>query len=172
MFFSKGSHTVTRCIAALLGTVAMAAVLADCGGGDGSGLDPGAIETSSITKKEFIEQADEICQLGNRWLLKQMGAYIAEKKAEGSKQSKEELFTQAAKAVALPRVEANIKDFQALGAPPGDETELEAYLTQIQQETEALQGQPEISQKDLFSNGYADAGELARNYGLKSCSYG
>jgi hypothetical protein len=172
MYLNKKRDCLHQRITAVLGGLAIAAILAGCGGDGGSGLDPGAIETSSITKQEFIKQADEICARGNRWMLKQLSASIAEKEAEGSKQSKGELFTEAAKAVALPRVEANIRDIQALGAPRGDETELEAYLTQMQQETSALQSQSEISMEDLFEGGYDNAGELARNYGLSSCAYG
>jgi len=151
--------------------VGVALVAVGCGGG-GDGAEPGAIETSAISKAEFIEQAESICNLGNRWMLKQMLAAVTEEEERGSASDKGDAFTAAAKSVALPRVQATIRDIAALGAPRGDEVQLEALLTQMQQEKDALEDQPRISEAELFNEGFSGSGELARDYGLKRCAYG
>lgn len=159
-----------RRFAFLLVVIIGLVVLAGCGS-DEPTVEPGAIETSSISKEEFIEKADEICTLGNRWLLKQIDANIKEQEAKKPDESPDALFTEATKKLVLPRVDANVKDIQALGAPQGDETELEAFLVQMHQEAVALQERTKISLDDVFGKAFNNAGELGRDYGLKACAY-
>lgn len=163
------SHCRFSLSAAIAVVMGVALVVAGCGGGSEE-AEPGAIETSAITKAEFIEQAEAICNRGNRWMLKQMLAAATEEEEGGSAGG--DAFTAAAKSVALPRVQATIRDIAALGAPRGDEVQLEAFLTQMQQEKDALEEQPRISETELFNGGFSGSGELARDYGLRRCAYG
>jgi hypothetical protein len=147
-----------------------ALVVSGCGGDSSTGS--GVIETSTIGRQQFIHEADAICASGSRWVLKQLSNYVEDRKAEGSKQSEAELVSEALKQVGLPRVQAAIDDIEALGAPRGDEAQLEAFLTQLQQETDALQNKSQLSMKAVFAEGFTASGNLAREYGLKACAYG
>jgi hypothetical protein len=159
-----------HCSLALLCAAAVAAAAPGCGGDDSS-AEPASIETSSIDKRQFIREAGAICARGNRWLLKNLSQYVADEKAKGSSRSQAELLSEAMKTLGLPRVEATIRDIRSLGAPAGDEAELEAFLTQLQQETDALQAQPQLSMRAVFVEGFAASGQLARDYGLEACAY-
>ena len=163
--------TVRQLALALLGAAAIATAAPGCGDAEDSSAEPASIETSSISKQRFIQEAEAICARANRWLLKNLSEYAADKKAKGSGRAQAELLSDAMKAVGLPRVEATIRDIQSLGAPAGDEAQLEAFLTQLQQETDALQAQPQLSMKAVFVEGFAASGQLARDYGLDACAY-
>lgn len=168
-----------------LGALAVAAAVAlgvgGCGGGSDStsaesagataagGGKQTAIHSSSLNKEEFIEKADAICTRAKTEGLEAMGAYVKENKGAAG-QSKVELIGEAVQKVFLPSVQSQVDQIRALGAPEGEEQEVEAILVALEEGVEeASQGTPSNAR---FAQSFASSGALAREYGLTGCVYG
>jgi hypothetical protein len=168
-----------------LGALAIAAAIAlgagGCGGGSdsASGESTGAtatggganqtVHSSSLSKAEFIKRADAICTREKTKGLEAMGAYVKESKGAAG-QEKAALIGEAIQKVFLPSVQSQVDQIRALGAPEGDEQEVEAILVALEEAVEgASQGTPSSAH---FAQSFSNAGSLAREYGLSGCVYG
>jgi hypothetical protein len=148
-----------RLIAALAAAGAIAA--AGCGGDDddnGSGLD-----TSDLSKEEWIVQANQICAEGDREAEAKAETFFAG--ASESKPPSEEQIAKFTREVAVPGIQAQIDGIRALGAPEGDEDEVEAFLDAGQEGVDAAKEDPAA----LEGGALDEATTLARQYGLEAC---
>jgi hypothetical protein len=171
-----------------LGALAIAAAVAlgvaGCGGGSSnstSAESTGSTTTAagggkqtkthspSLSKEEFVEKADAICTRGKTKGLEAMGVYAKEHQGTAG-QSKAEVIGEAVQKVFLPSVQSQVDQIRALGAPAGEEQEVEAILAALEEAVEeASQGAPSSAR---FAKSFASAGALAREYGLTACVYG
>jgi hypothetical protein len=127
------------------------------------------VHTSSLSKTEFIEKADAICTREKSKGLNAMGAYVKENQGATSL-GKAELIGEAIQKVFLPSVQSQVDQIRALGAPAGEEQEVEAILVSLEEAVEgASQGTPSSAR---FAQSFANSGALAREYGLTACVYG
>lgn len=178
---------------------AVAAALAGCGGGgdststgataNGSGANSagstaeatttnGAATTktapsegsSSTSKAEFVRQANAICAAGKKQGLAAMGAYVKQHPT-ASPQEKVKLLTEAVQTAFLPEIQTQIDEIRALGAPAGDEGQVNAYLAAMQEGVDAASKASSPS-TSLFGQSFKRSAGLARKYGLDSCAYG
>jgi hypothetical protein len=121
----------------------------------------GSNSTSSLTKAEFIEQADAICENAD-------GAQLAAvarvtRRSSGNKAADErELLIQG-----LEPVQRQAEEINALGAPSGDEAQVSAIVVGME---EAVGGTEEAPDKVVAV--FAKVNKLAKAYGLKACSEG
>jgi hypothetical protein len=165
---------------------AIAVLVGGCGGGSDStgtagtgggaeaksGNGSAAEAASSLSKSEFVEKADAICNRDKRQGLAEMSTYVKEKGAESaSPQAKIALLREALQAVFLPKVQDQIDEIRALGAPQGDEQEVEAFLAALQEGLDAA-SKAATPTNALFGQSFKRSGELARAYGLTACAYG
>ena len=107
--------------------LALGLIAAGCGGDDGNddsteGTGTGGTET--LTKAEFIAQADAICKESNKQIEK-AGKEI------GESSSAAEVDAFAADTVA-PAIQSQLDGIEALGAPTGDEAQITAILDAAQ----------------------------------------
>jgi len=140
-------------LVALVALLALA--IAGCGGGD---------ETTALTKGQFLKQGNQICN-------QQREKRNAElrKAIQGKDQTKllplaerEELVLQT-----LPAYAEVPKMLEGLGAPEGDEEEVEAITKAMEKAVEDVEGNPKEaleSTKQFF-----EASKLASEYGLSEC---
>lgn len=160
-----------RTITLLVTLVAVGVLAVGCGDDSSSGSsDDGAIETSSLSKAEFVKQANAICAEGNEDLFTQLGTYL-NKNASSSKDP-EEVAADAMRQAVLPGVEGQIEEIRELGAPSGDEEQIEAFLAAQESSVESLEQQRSISLNTDVSSAFKRAGQLAQRYGLQECNYG
>jgi hypothetical protein len=147
-----------RIIAMLVGALAIA-IVAGCGGGDDDG------DSGSLTKAEFIKQADAICANGDKTISADFEDFAEEKgiKDEPDKAQQEEAIVE----VVAPAVQEQADEIKALGAPDGDEKQIEAMLTAVEEGVEDLEENP--SQLTEGKNPLAKGSKLARDYGLEKC---
>jgi hypothetical protein len=145
-------------------------------GGESTGTTPagGGKETtahsSSLSKAEFVEQANAICTREKTKGLEEMGAYAKQHRGAATGQAKIELIGEAIQKVFLPSVQSQVNQIRALGAPAGDEQEVEALLDSLEEAVEkASQG---TASSARFGQAFASSGKLAREYGLSDCVYG
>ncbi len=154
-----------RGIIALAG-VALALIVAGCGGGDSSST----ISTGTLSKEAFIKKADAICTKGNEELQKGFAVYLKKNKKSiialrhPSKADYEGLIV----GVLIPNLEKEIEAIRALGAPSGDEERIEGFLTALEEGIEVAENDPKAvthSSEAIFGIG----SRLAKEYGLEVC---
>lgn len=150
-----------RIIALLAGALAIAIVATGCGGGDDSGA------SSSLTKAEFIKQADAICKKGGESVNEEVEDFAEENDFEPNKATKEqqaELLTE----VVAANIQSQAEEIDALGAPPGDEAQIEAMLAAVEEGVEKMESEPTLFLSKP-TNPLAKGSELAEEYGLEVC---
>lgn len=127
------------------------------------------VHSSSLSKEEFIAQAGAICTKEKTAGLEAMGEYVKQQPGVAGA-AKIELIGEALQKVFLPAVQRQIDQIRALGAPEGEEAEVEAFLSALQEAVDqAGQGTPANGQ---FAKDFASSAELAHEYGLTACAYG
>lgn len=144
---------------------------ADSDGGSSSDEQSGeapAVETSSLSKAEFVKRANAACTREGKGLLSRAEAF---QEGGGSKgQSPQEANAELVKKVLLPTVEAQTAALVKLGAPEGDEEELEAILAarreDIASAEEVKRGK---SVTEIIEEEFSETDETLEEYGLSAC---
>jgi len=131
-------------------------MITGCGGGSDS--------TASLTKAQFVKQADAIC----RKVDKSQTAGLDKLTKEFSDPTK---ITKAVQKTwileqGLPSVQQEAEEIAALGAPSGDEEQVAAIVKGIEEAVKKAEKDPLKSLESSFTG----ANNLAAKYGLKDCS--
>ena len=148
-------------LAALAVLVALAALVAGCGGGD----DTTDSATATLTKTEFIKQGDAICKEANEENEAEAEEYAEENGFTLEKASKDEL-EEAVAAVLVPSLEQQAEELDALGAPEGDEDKVEEIVVALEDATGEIEEDPSL----IFEGkSLAKPNKLAKAYGFKVC---
>ncbi|HEY6772011.1 MAG TPA: hypothetical protein VI035_06130 [Solirubrobacterales bacterium] len=138
----------------LLGSVlAVGLIAAGCGGGDDD-----SDTTTSLTKAEWIAKADAICQQGNQEINQ------AAQQQFGNQKPTAAAVQQFATGTALPNTQTQVDKIRALGAPSGDEDQVNEILDTVQGDIDKAK-----SAGDIEDSTFADGNALAKQYGLKVC---
>lgn len=154
--------------------------LGGCGGGeDASGGDSTAaasggqaetIETSSLSKAEFIKQAEAICAREGEHFLQLISSYMSSH-APKSGESEQEVAAEGVRQTLLPKFQNQIDQIRELGAPAGEEEEVEAILAAMQRAVDALAKRKEVALATDIDQEFRPAGRLAIRYGLEYCAH-
>jgi hypothetical protein len=147
-------------LAALAVLVALATVVAGCGGGDDSGT------SGSLTKAEFIKKADAICEEGNDSINTEVDEFAEEKGTTSEKMTKEQQ-EEFVEQVVAEDIRSQAEEIGDLGAPSGDEEQIEAMVEAVEDGADEIEEEPKV----LFgkANPLAEGTKLAKEYGLKVC---
>jgi hypothetical protein len=160
-----------RIIAMLVGALAIA-VIAGCGGGSDSSSTSGESTSSgdgggsSISKAEFIKKADAICAKGSETANEEAEEFAEDNNVDTENPTPEQLEEVVSDVVA-PNIQIEAEEIAALGAPQGDEAEVEAIVNSVEEAVSALEGDP--SKVGEGESPLAEATKLAKSYGLKNC---
>jgi hypothetical protein len=153
--------------------VAAAAVAAGCGSssedsGSAANADVPEVTTSSLSKAQFVKQANALCGKEKTKAFQASIAFARKYESEGKPQSK--LLAELTSTVILPRIEREITGIADLGAPAGDEAQIEAFLTAENEAADKvaadLKGLKSLRQIEAQ---FSDSGKLARAYGITGC---
>jgi hypothetical protein len=141
------------CVAATA-LIAVGALVAGCGGDD---------DEDAIGKSEFIAKADAICKKGDKEIETTANEVFG---GQQEQPSQAQIADFGAETV-VPNIEQQIADIRDLGAPAGDEDQVDAILTAAEEATDEVKDDPQL----LAGQGdpYAEANRLAKAYGLKEC---
>jgi hypothetical protein len=169
----------------LAGLCVALAVLAGCGGSDS---DSTAAETTAggsgeaLTKAEFIEQADGICEdhASEREELQEQAAALADEVNSGDDQAREELADLLAEAAGS--AEAEYDELRGLTPPPSDAARIDTMLSTAQGQV-ALTEEAADALRDKDYKTFtaltvetgkikAKASSIAVAYGLEVCGSG
>jgi ABC-type branched-subunit amino acid transport system ATPase component len=100
--------------------------------------------TATITKTEFVAKGNAICVAGQKAQNLQVEAYA---KKHGFKQNQEPTKAQEvelAEHVLIPNIQSQINAVKALGAPSGEEKQVNSALEASQQALDKFKANPEL----------------------------
>jgi len=154
---------VSKLLTAAAAAAVLAALVAGCGGGDET-----TDETVTLTKVEFIKQGDAICQAGNKEIEEGFEKFAEENDLPENKEPSKEQGVELVETVLLPSIEQQGEELRELGAPEGDEEQIDEMLTSLEDAVAEGEDDPE----SLFSGDtdpFGDANQQAEDYGFKVC---
>lgn len=135
----------------------MTAAIVGCGGGE---------ETAALTKPQFIQRADAICEKADK--AQQNGIMKADQKTALDKMDKAEQQELVVR-VGLPPVQNEAEEIAALNAPGGDEEQIDAIVSGIEAAVKMAEEDPG-SITGASPSPFLAVNKLATRYGLKVCS--
>ncbi len=147
-------------------------VATGCGDDGGAAADT---STSSVTKAELIRKADAICTRSETEFQSQLQGYRARLKAQPPTKSQER---QIVADYQLPSLQDQVDGIAKLGAPDGEDDQVEAILDGMRavlaegrEDPGAMLGSSSEPWAILGSSSepLATAADLARKYGFKVC---
>lgn len=149
-----------RRLALLAACAAMAIGAAACGGDD-DGDSGGDVTTSDLTKEEWIAQADQICADADAEVNQ-----AADDAGLDSDSTDDELTDFIADTV-VPSQRDQEEQIRELGAPEGDEEQVNELLDSLDQAISDTEDDP----GSVLEGGdsYDEVGQLAGDYGLETC---
>jgi hypothetical protein len=140
----------------LLGLAAVTAlVVAGCGGGGDD-----STSTSSLAKPAWIAKADAICQQGNQEIEQAANEQFGKQDQEPTDAQIQQFTNESV----VPSVQRQIDQIRDLGAPSGDEDQVNKILDTVQADIDKAK-----SATTLPDDPFADGNALATQYGLKVC---
>lgn len=154
---------------------AIVAVASGCGGDDSganASASGGPITTSSLSKAEFVQQANALCIASKKQLAVELKDFAKSFVNEHPNQTAaSDAFPSGLRSVVLPWIQRDIDGIRELGAPPGEANQIEAILVATEDGIENVNKHPDIAAVKVFS-GFKHSGELAREYGIEACTHG
>jgi len=128
---------------------------AGCGGGD---------ETTTLTKAEFTKQANAGCKEHSKEreeLFKKVSNELDP--SEVTRADQEDLISE----VLLPPFEKDVENLKSLGAPEGDEKQVEAIIEAMENSIKKVEAKPLVALRSTSQ--FTEARALAVKYGLDDC---
>ncbi len=155
---------MNRFLALIVAVVAVGLVAAGCGSSGDSTTD----STASLTKAEFIKQGNAICAAGNKEIDAGFEEFAKEKNLSQNKEPSEAQLEEAAETILLPSVAKQVEELRALGAPEGDEGEVDQLLTGVEEAMEEGEEDP-VSLTQEGAGPFTEVNKEAQAYGLTAC---
>ena len=153
--------------------VATAAIAVGCGGdngdgGGGDGVGDVAATAPPLDKAEFDRRAKAACSSSRQQILRNIASY----QQENGLLDARDMGVDAVRAIVLPPFQQQVDDLRALGAPPRERQQVEAYLRAKQEALDAIEERGLSSNSDLFRV-FERSDRLAQAAGLVAgCIFG
>jgi hypothetical protein len=152
---SKGALKVWLVAVGILAVL----VAAGCGGGDD--------ETTALTKSQFISQGNALCKEKEQERLNEINKKVAALKPNETFSDAKQ--TKMVETIIIPNYEELISEMEELGAPEGDEAQIEKITAAMKDTQKKLEEDPEEA---IFSvQMFEKPNKLLEAYGLKSCVF-
>lgn len=153
----------------IYGLAVMAALIVGvCVAGCGSSSNSTSTETTAtIGKAEFVAKGNAVCVKGEKAQEAEIDSYFKKHGLENKKPSKAQ-ETELVETVLVPNIQSQIDGVEALGAPRGEEQQVNSALELSQQTLEKIEANPELAfgKNDAF----AAAGKQLHALGLTKCA--
>ena len=156
-----------RLIALLAGVMALAAVAAGCGSDDSTETDTASADVT-ITKAQLIAQGDAICKQGDGEIEDGFERYGEKNNIPKNQEPSEAQGIEIVETVIVPSIKTQGELIRGLGAPEGDEEEIDALLDSLDEAIEEAEENPETL-FDEESDPFGDPNQKAEDYGFKVC---
>jgi peptide subunit release factor 1 (eRF1) len=156
------NRSIARALYVLAVALALCVAIGGCGGG-GSTSSGG-----SSSRSEFIAKANAACKRERHDVLKRIGAFMEAHSSEGK--SPAALNAGMVKAVLLPTIRAEMKQIEALGAPPGDEKRVAGFLAAQRAAIDEVDRLQSVGAIEEVEEHFNKASDQMRVYGISSCA--
>ncbi len=151
-----------RLIGLMAGLLLIAALaIVGCGDSDEEAT------ASSITKAEFVKKANATCKAAEEQIQGDFGAYAVE--IGELKNPTESDYAKLIEVVLVPNLEEEIEKLRELGAPSGDESEVDAMIEAREESIELAEEDPRLV-VDKGEAIFGKSSQLAEEYGLEACA--
>jgi hypothetical protein len=158
----------------LAASIAIVAMIAGCGGDDSTASNSQstsdavvAVTTSSLSKPEFIKKASAACREEKKGLVGEASAYLNKHSSTGLPNGT--VIAHMAQAVLVPTIEAEMVAIRKLGAPAGDEEQVETMLGAQQKALDEVAELKEAKSLEAVLAKFADAAKQLEAYGFTAC---
>lgn len=141
----------------LILALTLAALLPSCGGSD-----------SSLSKEEFIKEADAICKKTDKVEAGEAVAYLKAHSKTFQGLSREAANEKLIVAIGIPSLTRETEELEALGAPSGEEKKVATILSAIRTAIKASEQNP-ASAETRPGGPFARPTKLASEYGFNQC---
>lgn len=150
-----------RAIALFVGVLTtVALVAAGCGDDDGDG---------SLTKAEFVKQANAICTAGDQEINKRLESFLEDNEPTGKRLTDAQL-TEGAEEILIPSLRKQVEKIAALGTPSEDGKEADEIVEAAEEALQEVEDEPVLAAPQTGDrNPFAEVNEMAREYGLDVC---
>lgn len=126
----------------------LALVAAGCGGDDGP------------SKDEFIAQADQVCEEGNKSIQAKVEQQF------GTEEPSQKQITEFVSSTYVPEFQKQVDDLRELEPPADDQDTWDGIVEALQKGVDAIEQDPE---QVLSGSPLQEAAEMAQEYGFKVC---
>jgi hypothetical protein len=142
--------------------MAMALFVAGCGGNDENDT------TAALTKAQFLKRGNAICAAGGKEIDQGFKAFNEDEHLKANQEPTDAEAEEIADTILLPAVQKQVDELRELGAPEGDEEQVEEILDGAD---EAIEEGEEDPSALVTENGgvFAEVNKMAREYGLTVC---
>jgi hypothetical protein len=124
--------------------------------------------TAKITRSAFIKRANIICNRTYQQIRAEYLAFVKSSKANGF--SEIQPIRRYANTVLIPAKQREVKELRALGAPSGDEGQVEAIIDAYEEGIATAKEDARAAVTSAFGV-FVKATEMAEEYGLQGCRY-
>jgi hypothetical protein len=142
----------------VLGVVVLAAVLGGCGGGSDS--------SSSLTKAEYVKQADAICTERHDEVQASIAAFknkVEEGRVSEGSEKQKEMIEKLVQESMVPALSDQLQALEQLETPETIEAEVNKMLKSL---SKAIKGFEEDGIASLSEGGYTDFAYAAKDIGV------
>lgn len=136
---------------------------AGCGGEDSDESEFSPVVSDSLSKVEFLRQADEICLASESQIEAAADDLVTSEEPPDPAE-----VERVAVDIVVPSLESEVAALRALGAPEGDEERVEAILSATEEGIAAIEDDPR-GLLDGIPKPLAEAQKLAEQYGSRQC---
>jgi hypothetical protein len=145
-----------------------AMLISGCGGSDSSNASATSESASSapLTKKEFVDQANQICREGMKEKEKAVNVALKELPPRVVKNPTPKTLAIFVEQTVVPAYGKLIDQLKQLNAPQGDEAAIEKILTKYEASLKIMEAQPA---KAVKITPFVTANKTAEAYGLEMC---
>jgi hypothetical protein len=150
------------CGLALVAALIVGVCVAGCGSSSST-----TETTAAISKAEFVAKGNAVCVKGEKAQEGEVNAYVKKHGLENKKPSKAQ-EAELVETVFAPNIQSQIDGVKALGAPSGEEQQVESALELSQQALEKVEANPELAFGK--QNPFAAAGKQLHALGLQKCA--
>jgi hypothetical protein len=143
--------------------------VAGCGGDDSGSV---SVEAGDLSKKDFVSKADGICVKNRARFTREYKVFAARSLSKArtdkdfSKSDETATQQELVDTILVPNFSAAVDEISELGAPQGDEKEVEEFLEALQTRLDELSEEPSEISNEMFDK----PAKIARDYGLTGCA--
>ncbi len=167
LFLNQGRMSVLKPITLLIVGIAASAALFGCGGGGQSSTVAAVTVNSAVTKAQFRERANAICNEGKT----EISLTLVHRAEKEGKTSVAEMEPAVQTEILLTSLRKQLTELGEIGAPPKDRSQVEAFMTAFQNAVDTIE-EKELRGKEQIQPVLLTIYKPALAYGLKGCGYG